>query len=104
MHIQRPIIIFSAVVLLLLMSGCVGFGMALQARVIAAFELPLSFDNQHMLLIHNGPNAPHCSFLARNVDCTIRVPSEYAFSIHYMTPASNRVLLSIRLPKPRSSP
>ncbi len=100
MHIQRAIVIFSAAVLMLLMSGCVGFGMAVQARIIPAFELPLSFDNQHMVLIHNGPNAPHCSFLARNVDCTIRDPREYEFSIHYMTPEANQVLLSLRLPKP----
>jgi len=100
MHIQRTIVMFSAAALMLLMSGCVGFGMAVQARVISAFELPLSFDNQHMVLIHNGPNAPRCSFLARNVDCTIRTPREYEFSIHYMTPEANRVLLSLRLPKP----
>ena len=100
MHIRRAIVMFSAAVLVLLMSGCIGFGMAVQARVISAFELPLSFDNQHMVLIHNGPNAPHCSFLARNVDCTIRTPSEYEFSIHYMTPETNQVLLSVPLPKP----
>ena len=100
MHIRRAIVIFTAAVLVLLMSGCIGFGMAVQARVISAFELPLSFDNQHMVLIHNGPNAPHCSFLARNVDCTIRTPSEYEFSIHYMTPETNQVLLSFPLPKP----
>ena len=100
MHIPRTIVMFSAAVLMLLMSSCVGFGMAVQARVISAFELPLSFDSQHMLLIHNGPNAPHCSFLARNVDCTIRAPSEYEFSIHYMTPETNQVLLSVPLPKP----
>lgn len=100
MHIRRTIILLNVAVLIVLMSGCVGFGMALQTKVISAFELPLRFDNQHMLLLHNGPNAPHCSFLAPNVDCTIRAPSEYEFSIHYMTPQSNRVLLSLPLPKP----
>src|SRR4051794_22335498 len=99
MHIRRTIILFNAAVLILLIGGCVGFGIALRARAIAAFELPIRFDNQHMLLIHNGPNAPHCSFLARNVDCTIRAPSEYEFSIHYMTPQSSQVLLSFPLSK-----
>ncbi len=100
MHIRRIIVIFSATVLILFIVSCVGFGMALQARVIAPFELPLSVDNQHMLLIHNVPNAPTCSFLARKIDCTIREPKEYEFSIHYMTPESNRVLLSVPLRKP----
>jgi hypothetical protein len=99
MRIKRTIVIVSAAVLILLISGCVGFGMAVQARLIAAFELPLRLDDRHMVLIHNGPNAPHCSFLARNVDCTIRAPGAYEFSIHYMTPQSNQVVLSFPLPE-----
>lgn len=97
MRIQRTIAIFGTAALILLIIGCTGVGIAMQARLIGAFELPLRVNDRHMLLIHNGPNAPHCSFLARNIDCTIRAPGEYEFSIHYMTPQSNYILLSFRL-------
>jgi hypothetical protein len=79
----------------LILSVAVGFGAALHAGVVPSFDVHLTVDGRHALVIQNA------------LPCTPDEPPQWActagemrreFSVIYSTPQEDRVLVTLALP------
>lgn len=88
----------AALVLLVLLAGCGGAGLAVRAGLAPAFDLRIPTGSYQALLIHNGPTFV-CSPLSLRDSCGHR-SAQYDFSIHYITPTGDHTLAWLSTPAP----
>jgi hypothetical protein len=96
MHTLTVVLVTGLVVLII---GCIGFGMAIRTGIAPEFDEQIALNAQHVILLHNGP-APTCMFPPNppQHDCFLPGPPRRVFSVDYLTPHGVRSLVWFRLP------
>jgi hypothetical protein len=95
--VRYSLAIALAVCVALFLCGGAGFGVALRAGVLPSFDLHLTLDGRHALVIHHAlpctPNEPPQS------ECTAS-EIRREFAVIYSTLQGDYVLVTLALPEP----
>ena len=85
--------------LVLVITGSLVFGVAVRAGIAPDFDQQIVLDDQHRLVIHNGPQ-PTCASIPNppHRDCFWPGWDSREFSVDYFAPNGARSLVWFRLP------
>ena len=91
------VVLVSGLLLAIIGSGV--FVVAVRAGIVPPFDQQIVLDDQHRLVIHNGPS-PTCAVIPNppQHDCFRPGPEPREFSVFYLTPHGVRSLVWFRLP------
>ena len=91
------VVVTSGLVLVITVS--LAFGAAVRAGIAPDFDQQIVLDDQHYLVIHNGPS-PTCASIPNppQHDCFMPGPERREFSVDYLTLEGVRSLIWFRLP------
>ena len=89
----------ATVTLGLVMAVSLAVAGVVRAGIVPPFDQQIVLDDQHRLVIHNGPS-PTCASIPNppHLDCFWPRSDSREFSVNYLTPDGVRSLIWLRLP------